>query len=173
MLFILNKAGVPSTAKMIRIRAATPSVALSAASLVDAKSSEAGAYTRIYEHEARVAGAAKGMAVIIGITGTCPYGIGACWGGAYEALCHLQDVDLVSPVPNAGNSTAEVFLKDDCLPALARWGEQFRSIVNGTYEIRGVEVTLHGVIYEQNGVLFLLTGGAARVSPVGTSTCVR
>ena len=50
---------------------------------------------------------------------------------------------------------AEVFLKDEGLPDLDRWEEQFRKVVNGSYEMRGVEVTLKGSIQQQNGTLTL------------------
>jgi hypothetical protein len=98
-----------------------------------------------------VTSTAKGTRVLVGITGTCPYGIGSCWGGAYEALGRLQDVDLVSPIPDAEDSTAQVFLTHDGLPALDTWDQQFHQIVNGTYELRGVEVTLIGSILERDG----------------------
>jgi hypothetical protein len=155
MLFLLSKAGVPSTAKMVQVRATVAPAALATEQLVDIEASEPRAYLQVYTREVEVAEATKGTAVVVGITGTCPYGIGACWGGAYEALRRLQDVDLVSPIPNTDDSTAEVFLRDERLPALDRWHEQFRKIVNGTYEMRGVEVTLQGVIEEREGKLFL------------------
>jgi hypothetical protein len=81
--------------------------------------------------------------VVVGITATCPYGIGACWGGAHEAL-GLTGVALVHPVPNAADSTAEVRLGDEELPDLATCRQEFGRIMNGTYELRGVEVTLRG-----------------------------
>jgi hypothetical protein len=155
MLFILSKAGVPSIAQMVQIQAAVAPAALAAEALVDVEVPETRAYLQVYAREVEVAEAAKGTAVVVGITGTCPYGIGACWGGAYEALRRLQDVDLVSPVPNTDDSTAEVFLKDERLPVFDRWDEQFRRLVNGTYEMRGVEVTLRGVIREREGKVFL------------------
>jgi hypothetical protein len=127
---------------------------------------------RVYAREAEVAEAAKGTAVVVGITGTCPYGIGACWGGAYEALGRLEGVDLVSPVPNTADSTAEVFLKDERLPILDQWYEQFRRIVNGTYEMRGVEVTLQGGIEEREGKLFLAGSGqrpAVQLTPLSAT----
>ena len=97
--------------------------------------------------------------MVVGITGTCPYGIAACWGGAHEALDRLEGVDLVNPIPDADDSTAVVFLEDERVPALDRWDEQFRSIVNGRYELRGVEVALPGVIEERDGQLFLAGSG--------------
>jgi len=120
---------------------------------------ERAAYADVYARQAEVSAAAKGTAVVVGITGTCPYGIGACWGGAYEALHRLERVDLVNPIANADDSTAEVFLKDESLPALDRWDERFRSIVDGRYVLRGLEVTLQGVIEERDGQLFLTASG--------------
>ena len=89
------------------------------------------------------------------MTGTCPYGIGACWGGAYEALGRLDAVASVMPVPNVADSTATVYLVDQRLPLLDRWQAQFRSIVNGSYVLRGVELTLHGSIEVRDSQLFL------------------
>jgi galactose oxidase len=156
MLFILSKAGVPSIAKMIQIHAAVVPAALAAERLVDVPVlSEPRPYLQVYAQEVEVIETAKGTAVVVGITGTCPYGIGACWGGAYEALRRLQGVELVNPVPNTDDSTAEVFLIDDRLPPLEEWDKQFRRMVNGTYEMRGVEVTLKGGIEERKGNLFL------------------
>ena len=173
MLFIVNKAGVPSLAKVIQIKAAVTPAALTPESLADIEAtpapemalptltpvSERRAYLQVYAREAEVEEARRGTPVSVGITGTCPYGIGACWGGAYEALQRLEGVDLVKPVPNADNSTAQVFLQDERLPPLRRWDEEFRRVVNGTYEIRGVEVTLQGVIEQRDEKLFLAGRG--------------
>ena len=116
-------------------------------------------YLQVYSREAEVAATAKGTAVIVGITGTCPYGIGACWGGAYEALKRLDEVELVAPIPNPEDSTAEVYLRRTGLPPLDTWDEQFRRIVNGTYELRGVEITLRGSIDARGDELFLVGAG--------------
>ena len=165
MLFILSKAGVPSIARIIQIRAAVipPAIAARAPetelSTLSPVSSEPGPYLDVFARRATVAAAAKGTRVVVGITGTCPYGIAACWGGAREALYRLEGVDLVTPIPNADDSTAEVFLEDGRVPALDRWDEQFRSIVSGRYELRGIEVTLRGVIDERDGKLFLAGSG--------------
>jgi galactose oxidase len=169
MLFILSENGVPSIAKIIQIRAAVappPLVELEAVAEAETElvrlspaTSEPRAYLQVYAREAEVAEAAKGTAIVIGITGTCPYGIGSCWGGAYEALRRLEGVDMVSPIPDTDDSTAEVFLVDERLPALEKWNKQFRNIVNGTYELRGVEVSLQGVIEERDGKLFLASSG--------------
>jgi hypothetical protein len=168
MMFILNRAGVPSLARMIQVQAAVVPAAVAAeparSSTPSPAVSEPRTYLQVYAREAAVAEAAKGPAVVVGITGTCPYGIGACWGGAYEALRRLEGVELVSPVPDTDDSTADVFLEDERLPALSRWDAQFRSIVNGTYVLRGVEVTLRGVIERRDGRVLL--AGTGRRPPI-------
>ncbi len=165
MLFVLSKVGVPSVAKIIQIESAAVAPAV-AAEVPERETlslnpvvSGRGAQLDVVARQAAVAEVAKGTAVVLGITGTCPYGIAACWGGAHEALRGLEGVDLVSPIPNADDSTAEVFLVDQRLPALDRWNEQFRRIVNGTYELHGVEVKLQGVIEERDGQLSLAASG--------------
>jgi len=158
MLFILSRDGVPSVARIIEVQAAVAPAAVTARA-PEPEVAERAAYADVYARQAEVSAAAKGTAVVVGITGTCPYGIGACWGGAYEALHHLERVGLVNPIANADDSTAEVFLKDESLPALDRWDERFRSIVDGRYVLRGLEVTLQGVIEERDGQLFLAASG--------------
>jgi hypothetical protein len=165
MLFILSNDGVPSIARIIQIESAAVPAAVAARApetelLTPSPAvSEGGAYLDVFVRQAAVAEAAKGTAVVVGITGTCPYGIAACWGGAREALHRLEGVDLVNPIPDADDSTAEVFLEDERLPALDRWDEQFHSIVGGRYDLHGVEVTLEGVIEERDGKLFLAGSG--------------
>lgn len=156
MMFVLNKNGVPSAAKIIQME---PTAVTRME--VDAFRAEisAAAPVQTFARRATVVEGAKGTAVIAGITGTCPYGIGACWGGAYEALSQLEGVELVNPIPNASDSTAEVFLEDERLPSLGSWNEQFRRIVNGTYELRGVEVTVQGILEQREGSLFLAGAG--------------
>jgi hypothetical protein len=73
----------------------------------------------------------------------------------------LEGVAFVNPVPDTDDSTCEVYLKDEGLPDLERWNEQFRKIVNGTYEMRGVEVTLKGLLKQEAGDV-LLDSSAAR-----------
>jgi hypothetical protein len=166
MLFILNSVGAPSIARIVQIQAVSAPAATAAETpetasrLPGAESSEdRAAYVDNLSLQADVVNAARGTAVVIGITGSCPYGIGACWGGAYEALHHLDGVDLVSPVPNTADSTADVFLKDERLPALDQWAGQLRRMVGGTYELRGVEVTLEGPIQARNNRLVMLGSG--------------
>jgi hypothetical protein len=173
MLFLLSQAGTPSVASIIQIQAPVQPAGFAAASLADVATAdvpaERPAYLQVASREAAIRATARGTKVVIGITGTCPYGIGSCWGGAYEALGRLEGVDLVSPVPDVEDSTAQLFLADDRLPPLPRWVEQFRRIVNGTYEMRGVEVTLRGLIDQENGQYFLAGTGrrpAVQLAPL-------
>jgi galactose oxidase len=99
---------------------------------------------------------ADGLTVVVGLTSNCPYGLGACWGGAHEALHHLQGVGAVNPEADTEDSTAQVTLAHTGLPPVAQWAQQFRAIVNQRYEWRGVEITLQGAVEEHNGSLILV-----------------
>ena len=110
----------------------------------------------VFALRASVLAAATGTKVVAGITGTCPYGIAACWGGANEALHHLDGVAFVDPIANAEDSTATVFLAGDGLPALDRWREEFRRIANDSYSLRGVEVTISGRVTTRDGTVILV-----------------
>lgn len=178
LLFLLSIAGVPSMGSMVHVQPAlqvalgankevgdpatiemreVPDGTDSSPSLTEPAAPEPRrTYLQVYAREAEVTRSAAGMPVVVGITGTCPYGIGACWGGAYEALRRLDEVDLVAPIPNTEDSTAELYLRTDTLPPIERWPEQFRRIVNGTYILRGVEVTLHESIEARGDELFLV-----------------
>jgi hypothetical protein len=168
MVFLLDGVGVPSVARTVRIGAPLTvtgdAITTEAAeAFVQAQPSasapaDTGTYLQVFGREAA---AARGTRVAVGITGTCPYGIGACWGGAHEALGRLAGVELVDPVPNVEDSMADVFLGEDRLPDLDTWRQEFVRIVNGTYELRGVEVTLRGDVALRGGQL-LLEGGTRR-----------
>jgi hypothetical protein len=162
MLFLVNHAGVPSVAAIVQVvdLAAVPvASALAAGAFPTPELAEPvageGAFLPLHDHEAEVDAMAKGTAVTVGITGSCPYGIGACWGGAYEALGRLPGVDVVRPVPDSDDSTADVFLHGNVLPPLQEWAVEFERILNGTYVLRGVEVTLDGTVEVRDGELLL------------------
>ena len=155
LLFLVNRAGVPSVAKIIRV---TPGVAAGPATAVEAAA--AAPMDALALREA-VHAAAAGTKVVVGLTGTCPYGISACWGGAHEALRQLDGVELVDPIPDGERSTATVFLVDDRLPAVDRWRQDFHAIVNDSYQLRGVEVTVSAPVVRRDGRLFLV-GDAER-----------
>ncbi len=160
MLFILSKEGVPSVAKIIQVEAAAPAAGgpAGAEPTVAATPSAgpapvAGAPADGAARRAAVRAAADGTVTVVGITGTCPYGIAACWGGAHEALLGLERVQDVDPIPDADESTATVFLTDHGLPDLRNWERQFTKTVNGSYDLRGVEVTVDGLVKAQGSAL--------------------
>ena len=164
LLFILNSQGVPSVAKIVQISApAAP--AAPAAEAVEAAQPEALAASAreapkdAFAQRAMVRDAASGTPVVVGITGTCPYGIAACWGGANEALRSLEGVQYVDPIPDGDSSTATLYLEDDRLPALDHWDDQFRRMVRQSYVLRGVEVTVKGTIQARDGGLVLADEG--------------
>jgi galactose oxidase len=97
--------------------------------------------------------------VVVGITPSCPYGIGACWAGAYEALGRLDGVKSVARTPNAYNCTAIVHLKSASLPDVEHWTEQFKSMVGQLYEFRGVEATVEGLVEQNDGGLVVRLPG--------------
>ncbi|MGO8937324.1 MAG: galactose oxidase-like domain-containing protein, partial [Mycobacterium sp.] len=162
LLFLVNRAGVPSVAKIIQVTpgvAAGPAPAKKAAAAAP-PAAEAAPMDALALREA-VHAAAAGTKVVVGLTGTCPYGISACWGGAYEALQQLDGVELVDPIPDGERSTATVFLVDDRLPAVGRWQQEFHAIVNDSYQLRGVEVTVSAQVVRRDGRL-VLVGDAER-----------
>ena len=184
LMFLISDDGVPSEASIIQVRLPVPPPAPPGALLpmLELESTRADAAHR---HAVAAAGAAEvdvaeltGTEVVVGITGLCPYGIGACWGGANEALRRLERVAHVMPVPDAEASTATVFLTDDGVPPLRRWHEQFVSVVNGSYRLRGVEVTLSGSIAVHDHGVFLELDGTAgppqlRLGPIQPEDNVR
>jgi galactose oxidase len=130
LLFVLSAQGVPSVAAIVRVRAGAGAPVLRTAA----------------PERALAARHVNGTPVTVGIDGVCPYGIGACWGGANEALHALRGVVAVDPVPDQVASTATVHLAGHGLPPLAAWHDEFHRIVNGSYHLRGFEVELSGVL---------------------------
>jgi hypothetical protein len=159
MLFVLSDEGVPSVARIVRIGlpAADPGPAAPPAAPPAARAAEPDVRTRTEEQDAIVRARQDGTRVTIGLTARCPYGLGACWGGAYEALSGLDGVAAVRPIANAEDSTADVYLRGDRLPDLAGWPAQIAASANGSYDFRGVEVTLTGTVSERDGVVRLAT----------------
>ena len=157
MLFVLSEAGVPSVARFVRIALPTADADLAEppASPQAAPGQESAGRTRTEEEDDDFRARSGGTRVTVGLTAKCPYGLGACWGGAYEALTGLGGVDVVRPIANAEDSTAEVYLHDEGLPDLDRWPAEIAGSANGSYDFRGVEVTVTGAVQEQDGHLQL------------------
>ena len=97
-----------------------------------------------------------GTRVTVGLTAQCPYGLAACWGGAYEALTTLPGVAAVAPHADATDSTAQVYLRDNTLPDLDAWPTQLARSANGSYTFRGIELTLDGTIEQHHSDLVLV-----------------
>ena len=106
--------------------------------------------------------------VVVGVTPSCPYGIGACWAGAYEALGRLDGVKSVAKHPDSYNCTAQLELKAGGLPDVGRWAGQFKSFVGQVYTFRGVEVTVEGSLEAAGDEITLRVPGLDSPIPVGT-----
>jgi galactose oxidase len=162
LLFLISKLGVPSVAKVIHVQSAaggTTAAVAGITSLVAAAPAEAASPPDAFALQANVLTNAAGPAVVVGLLGNCPYGIGACWGGAHEGLASLQGVQAVDPIADAENSTARVFLSDDDLPALDQWELDFAQVVNQSYRLRGIEMSLTGTVSAQGDGLVLDRAG--------------
>ena len=145
MLFVLSAAGVPSVATIVCI-------AVSPTTTADAPARGGRPAPLLAADEP-----APGTRVTVGLTAQCPYGLAACWGGAYEALTALSGVAAVTPYADAEDSTAEVFLSDHGLPDLDAWPTELARSANGSYAFRGVEVTVDGTV-ERHGDDLVLVG---------------
>ncbi|HEY2305242.1 MAG TPA: galactose oxidase-like domain-containing protein [Streptosporangiaceae bacterium] len=164
MMFLLNRSGVPSAAKIMQVMepvGAGVGGAIAARSQVLSVSPPPpgqAAPRDAFAQRAAILGSSTGTKVVVGLTGTCPYGIAACWGGAHEALGRLEAVQAVDPIPDKEACTATVFLIDDRLPPLNRWDEQFGGIVHESYVLRGAEISLKGPVERRDGKFYLVGG---------------
>jgi galactose oxidase len=156
MLFVVNDKGVPSVGHIARIAARQ----VAAAALARGAPAQRVVFNAPrpgpHETDALTMQAATKPVVTVGITPICPYGLAGCWGGAKGALRRLSGVETVLEEANAYMSTASVFLTGDILPDLDIWRREFEHIVNASYSLRGVEMTLSGGIEEADGRLSLL-----------------
>jgi galactose oxidase len=152
MLFLLNKSMVPSVARIIKIQG-QPAVAVRPA--VRAALQVLGPV----EKDAAITAKAKRAPVVVGLTSTCPYGLAACWGGAYVALSRLPGVEIVRPIADATDSVAFLYLSHDGLPDVTNWPAEFARLANASYLWRGVEITLEGNILGSTGNLVVAPQG--------------
>lgn len=157
MLFALSAGGVPSRGHIVRVGVVSPP---------DAPTGNRDETSSAGRRSLRAGSVTTGTVVTIGLTAQCPYGLGPCWGGAYSALSHLEDVVLVDPVPNQTDQTARVSLAHQGLPDLARWPEQFASWANASYAVRGVEVTLTGTLVQRDATPHLSVPTLERSLPL-------
>jgi galactose oxidase len=176
MLFVLDDLGVPSVAAFVRL---DPPVG----QVIGAPDAEP-AWLRVptatpgapVAYDTRAPLPPGTLRAVVGLTGTCPYGLAACWGGADQALRGLDGVVGVGRVPDTSTSTAVVHLADGRLPALDRWPGQFAASVNGSYVLRGVEVELTGQVRADGDGLVLDSGDprpAVRLARLGPADKVQ
>jgi galactose oxidase len=100
--------------------------------------------------------------VAVGITPSCPYGLEACWAGAYDALSRLEGVESVSKRPDAYNCTAKLRIKSNSLPDPEKWAGQLKQLVDEAYGFRGVEVSVCGTLESHDGSLAIRVPGVER-----------
>jgi galactose oxidase len=154
MVFFVNSAGVPSIAPIVQIlpkptRPLPKAQNMEAAIVEPAVSSVSSRRMAVTLPEAdkHMEAQQNRPHVTIGVIPVCPYGLGPCWGGAAEGLNAIDHVEAVRPVPDQDNSLAFVYLTDDnILPDIDLWRSQFAKTANGSYGIRGIELTLTGVV---------------------------
>jgi galactose oxidase len=156
MLFVLNDQGVPSEAPIIHI-----SSPVGDAIRTQRRFATVPATVNLTSISRKIAKDESRLPIVVGVTPSCPYGIGACWGGAFGALNQLSNIKIVRPFPDAIDSLAFVCLQEDLLPDLDEWRIQFAKYVNGSYNMRGIEMTISGLVTEHHGRP-TLTGTATR-----------
>lgn len=177
MLFVVDKRGVPSVAKIMRIsesgnpvvRGEPPSQSV-ASSLVQrisalmrtsapgpAQAKDEPTPTSIqptlFQHARLLAAEQRRPPMVVGLSPACPYGLGPCWGGAYDGLTRICDIEAVSPVPNQADALAYIYLDRGMttLPDIDIWREEFARVVNASYQIRGIEMMLDGTFARDAG----------------------
>ena len=175
MLFVLSAAAVPSVAHILRVDPAMLDVVAPEADTAGADGADAATPAAVPTEFGAPAETGRGSApaaptpgtpVTVGLTAQCPYGLGPCWGGAYTALIHLDDVAFVEPVPNQTDQTARVYLTHAGLPDLDRWPAEIARWANASYAFRGVEVTLTGTLVEEPTGPILTAPGLPRPLPL-------
>jgi galactose oxidase len=177
MLFAISSEGVPSRARIVRIGAAAVAHAKLGLEAAQATSESPAHYKgQLQERDRAIKSESTGTRVTIGLTSKCPYGLAACWSGAYQTLKKLDGVDAVRPIADSENSTADVYLEHNGLPNLERWPAQISERANASYDFRGIEVTLIGTLGEQRGrpqLALQSTGVAVELRPLAETQMVQ
>ena len=171
MLFVLNKDGVPSEARIFKILP-LPLPVPSRYSATTARVADVAQHTivtrhlqpTLLEHSERIIAEQARLPVVVGITPLCPYGLAACWAGAYDALQQVGDIEVVRPVAHQVDSVAFVYLRRDILPDLDEWRREFAKVARGSYTMRGLEMTVSGVLTKTQ------SGANEKITLSGTST---
>ncbi|KAK5675613.1 hypothetical protein LTS10_011713 [Elasticomyces elasticus] len=174
MVFFLNTKGVPSVAPIAKIlpdttaeeRTPTRPASTTPSGAVPLTLRSRRVVISNPERNKQIVAEQNRPAVVVGLTPVCPYGLGPCWGGASEGLKSIKDVAVVRPVPDQVNSVAFVYLRDDILPDIDVWRKEFAGSANGSYGMRGIEMTLSGVVtMERVGAERVLTLAGTTTRP--------
>lgn len=168
MLFALSRDGVPSVARMIRIGGAVPQAPAAPVAVPGATALHLGGGLAARDRE--IEATSTGTRVVLGLTSRCPYA--GCWGGALQTLKALKGIDVAKNVANAAEMTASVFLDGHGLPDVQAWEATFRAMANGSYDLRGVEVTVAGSVATVGGALVMSGPGSSwsvLLEPLGTT----
>ena len=168
MLFLLSDKGVPAVAPIIHIasdptklaKPVSPPAAAAAPRMMMVAQIE----PNLAQVNERVEMEQVHLALAVGLTPVCPYGLGPCWGGAHEALQRIPDVKVVQPVADQTHSIAYVHQHEDILPDIDVWRDEFQKHANGAYVMRGFEITLSGVVTKKEN------GAGEQLILAGTST---
>lgn len=164
MLFVLDSRGVPAElAPIIRLKPLSTSTAQTVSVFKPTArmmaTAELQAPISLHTMDEEMEKQSKKHPVTVGLTTACPYGLGPCWGGAHEALHMIADVEAVRPVPSQKDAVAYVYLKEDTIPDIDVWRSEFSQYANGTYDMRGIEMTLSGVVKTEANQLVLTGNG--------------
>lgn len=148
MVFFVNTLGVPSVAPIAKILPDTTDKETTPKKRASSTAADAPKIAISHpERNKQIIAKQNKPAVVVGLIPACPYGLGPCWGGAHEGLNAINDIDIVRPVPDQANSVAFVYLKqDEVLPDIDVWRHEFAKSANGSYGMRGIEMTLSGVV---------------------------
>lgn len=96
MLFILNKTLIPSPAEIVQVVPRPEKIAqhrqFIASMLADISMPPIAVELRQTVRQEN-----QGTRIELGLTPICPYGLSACWGGAYDALSSLTGVERMVP----------------------------------------------------------------------------
>jgi galactose oxidase len=149
MLFLLNHEGVPSIASMVCIarHGTTPPKSVETAGTHPYRKARPIDYSlSLSARNEKIMAEQNRPAVAIGLTASCPYGLGPCWSAAHRGLRNIKDIEKILPVPDSTNSIAFVYLKQDIIPDIDVWCEQFEKAAGKQYHIRGLEMTVFGQV---------------------------
>jgi galactose oxidase len=162
MLFVLDSRGVPAVAPIIQLIPLTGKKNVEVKRAARMAAAEPQFHPSLHILEEHKAMQRKQDPVVVGLTTVCPYGLGPCWGGAYEALHHLTNIGTVQLSASQADSVAFVYLEQDTLPDIDQWRAELGKIVNGTYFMRGLEMILSGVVKAVNAKSLTLSGSLTR-----------